>query len=125
MTEGVNRPLVFPTGRTIRNGKPVRFFGRVEWCMVGDYTFERAGVRVTIPDGATSDGVSAPWWAVPFIRSGALILPAFVHDEARRNPAYGKMEGDGIFLAAMEAEHTPFLERECALFLARANNNRD
>lgn len=78
-------------------------------------------------EGYESDGPSGiPPLLRPLISPflATLIAASGVHDALRENTLFSKLDGDCIFLMAMEAAGTPEPIRELAFDLVRGNYSR-
>lgn len=109
-----------PTGQT-RLGRAVYAAAETFWYEIG---FLGSGLRVEVAKGDRTDGPSVPFWALPVFPVGRLIKASAVHDKLRADLRFTKLEGDAIFLAAMQAEGAPAWQREVAFLLVRLNRNR-
>ena len=114
------RAVFEPTGRT-RNGRAV-------WRSVGGFSYDigflGSGLTVHIPDGFDTDGPSVPFWALPIIKVGCMVKSSAIHDCLRQDARFGIVDADAIFLAAMQSEGVPAVQREVAFLAVRLNRNR-
>ena len=112
--------LLTPTGATRE--------GRAVYRVVNGFTFDigylGSGLAVTVPAGFESDGPSAPSWALRVVDVGAFIRSAIVHDMLRQDLRFTKLDGDAIFLTAMQAEGVTPWQRELIFLAVRLNNSR-
>lgn len=72
-----------------------------------------AGVIITVPAGATSDGASTPreiWALIPPF--GTYWMAAFLHDYLYRSTNFSKNECDDLLRDAMECLGVDLIERE-------------
>ena len=112
--------LLTPTGATRE--------GRAVYRVVNGFTFDigflGSGLAVTVPAGFESDGPSVPSWALRIVDVGAFIRSAIVHDMLRQDLRFTKLDGDAIFLTAMQAEGVTPWQRELIFLAVRLNNSR-
>lgn len=109
-----------PTGAKRAGRKLYRVSGGFDF-YIG---YPGSGLAVRVPDGFVTDGPSIPWlvrWAIPTKR---MVKASAVHDMLREDRRFTKLEGDAIFLTAMQVERTPFVLRELAFLAVRANGSR-
>lgn len=113
--------LLAPTGQT-RNGRAVY---RVAQAFRYDIGYLGSGLSVTVPAGFETDGPSVPWWAVKIVDVGAFVRSACVHDRLREDLRFTKLDGDAVFLTAMEAEGVKPWQRELIFLAVRLNGSRN
>ena len=89
-----------------------------------DIGYEGSGLCVKVPAGFQTDGPSIPPLLQKLLPLRNMIKSCAVHDMLREDYRFTKLEGDAIFLSAMQAEKTPFILRELAFLLVRLNNSR-
>lgn len=100
--------------------------GQGFWFWIG--TPGRGGFWVHVPEGFVTDGPSIPWWLkriLPRRWIESMMLSSALHDWMRENLGFNKVDGDAVFLIAMNAEGTPWWLREIGFMLVRLNNSRD
>lgn len=114
------RALIEPTGKTCE--------GRAVFRVAQDFLFEigrkGSGIAVTVPAGFETDLASVPWWALRLVDVGAMARSAAVHDRLRQDLAFTKLQGDAIFLTALEAEGVKRWQRELVFLAVRSNSSR-
>lgn len=102
--------------------------GRKLYRIVGGFTFDigylGSGLSIQVPDGFVTDGPSMPWIARKLLPTRTMTKASAVHDLLREDLRFSKLEGDAIFLTAMQAEGTPVWLRELAFLAVRLNNSR-
>lgn len=79
---------------------------------------------VEIEDNFETDFASVPWllhWVFDRKRAAK---SAAVHDKLREDERFSLLETNDIFHMAMEAEGTPWLQREIYAFFVRFNTSR-
>ena len=115
------RALLEPTGKTRE--------GRAVFRVVENFQFEigrkGSGIAVAVPAGFETDLASVPWWALRLVDAGAMVRSAAVHDRLREDLAFTKLQGDAIFLTALEAEGVKRWQRELVFCAVRINRSRD
>ena len=90
-----------------------------------DVGYLGSGLSVTVPAGFETDGPSVPWWAVKIVDVGAFVRSACVHDRLREDLRFTKLDGDAVFLTAMQAEGVKPWQRELIFLAVRLNRSRD
>ena len=109
-----------PTGERRQGRKLYRVVGGFDF----DIGYLGSGLRVRVPAGFLTDGPSIPIafrWALPTNR---MVKASAVHDMLREDRRFSKLEGDAIFLTAMQVEGTPAWLREIAFLAVRLNGSR-
>jgi hypothetical protein len=115
------RAVFEPTGETRA--------GRIVWRAAEAFRFDigfvGSGLSIDVPAGFETDGPSVPWWLAPVAKAGGMVRAAAVHDRLREDLRFSKLDGDAIFLTALEAEGVTAWRRELAFLAVRLNNSRD
>lgn len=90
-----------------------------------------SGLEVEVKDGTLTDGPSWPHWLKDLARIlhqgwmiRSMLKASAVHDELRGDLRFAKLEGDALFLVAMNAEGTPGLLKWLGFLGVLLNNSR-
>ena len=96
------------TSLNVRTSDGRNFVNLEEW-----FFTTKAGVRIVVPIGTTSDGASTPreiWSFIPPF--GTYWMAAFLHDYLYRLSSYPKEFCDVVLLEAMECLGVDVIERD-------------